>query len=274
VAESRHYELLDAGDGRRLERFGPLVTDRPASGATEPRRDRSAWPTATARFADGRWTLSTRLPDPWLAGVDGLTIELALTDAGQVGWFPEQALLLPSLLGQVRGDDEVLHLFAYTGVTTLALARAGARVAHVDASRPAVAWARRNATRSGLDASPIRWLVDDAAAYVAREARRGRRYRGIILDPPSYGHGPAGRPWRLATDLGPLLQGCAAIATPDAFVLLTAHTPGEDGTALERRLREAFRAPDRRIGRGELTLDARSGAALRLGAWAGIMAGR
>jgi 23S rRNA (cytosine1962-C5)-methyltransferase len=274
VADGRTWSLLDVGDGRRLDRFGRIIVDRPAPGAREPRLDPGVWGAAAARFADGRWSIATDLPDPWTIAIDGLLVELATTDAGQVGLFPEHAQLWPWLAAEVRPGDEVLHLFAYTGATTLALARSGARVAHVDASRPAVAWARRNAERSELADRPIRWLVDDASAFVAREARRGRRYRGIVLDPPSYGHGPGGRPWRFATDIGALLQACAAVAATGAFVLVTAHTPGEDPVSLADRLTAAFSSAAGRTRSGPLALRAESGAVLRLGAWAGIMAGR
>jgi 23S rRNA (cytosine1962-C5)-methyltransferase len=272
--KGRTYRLLDAGEGRRLERFGEVLVDRPAPTATDARRARQPWASVGARFDDGRWAVTTPLPDPWLIDVDGLTLELRPTDAGQVGLFPEHAALWPWLSAQGRPDDTVLHLFAYTGATTLALGRSGLQIVHVDASRPAVAWARRNAARSGLVDRPIRWIVDDALTFVVREARRSRRYRGFVVDPPTYGHGPNGRRWRLSTDLDPLLRACAAIATDDAFVLVTAHTPGEEPDLLGGRLRDAFPGATGRIQAGPLQLTAESGATLRLGAWAGIMARR
>jgi 23S rRNA (cytosine1962-C5)-methyltransferase len=273
MSDSASYGLVDFGDRRRLERFADVVVDRPAPAATSPRQDPAAWTHATARFADGRWHVAAPLPEPWLVRADGLTLELAATDTGQVGWFPEHAALWPWLTGQVRPDDEVLHLFAYTGATTLVLARAGARVAHLDASRPAVGWARRNADRNDLAERTVRWLVDDAPRFVDREIRRGRRYAGIVLDPPSYGHGPGGQAWRLGTDLDRLLRACATLARPEAFVLLTAHTPGEDGSVLGTRLSRAFPDAHRRLEHGELTLESERGTVLRLGAWAAIMAG-
>ncbi len=275
------YALLDAGDDRRLESFGGVVVDRPAPTALEPARDPEAWASASARFDDSGlsapsgWVTTPPPPDPWLVGVDGLTLELRATDNGQVGLFPEHGRLWPWLLDRIadRPRCAVLHLFAYTGATTLALARAGASVAHVDASRSAVAWARANADRSALADLPIRWLVDDAAAFVAREARRGRRYDGIVLDPPSYGHGPRGQGWRLGDDLGHLLDGCAAIAGPGAFVLLTTHTQGEDADRLADRLAAAFPEHRRSTDAGPLDLVAQSGATLHLGSYAAMMGG-
>jgi 23S rRNA (cytosine1962-C5)-methyltransferase len=269
VTGTTGYELLDAGDGRRLERFGDVVVDRPAPGAVEPRRDPAAWPTARARF-DVTWSF-TDVPDPWLIEVDGLTLELRPTDAGQVGYFPEQSIHWPWLRAAATGTRNVLHLFAYTGATTLVLAGAGASVAHVDASRSGVAWARRNADRSDLGDRPVRWLVDDASAFVAREGRREHRYGGIVLDPPSYGHGPSGRDWRIGRDLDPLLAGCAAIADTGAFVLLTAHTPDHAADELAIRLAEALGRTPSKVDRGEMTLAAASGAVLTLGSFARIM---
>jgi 23S rRNA (cytosine1962-C5)-methyltransferase len=271
VGLDRAYELLDAGDGRRLERFGARVVDRPAPAATGPRRQPDAWDEADLRFERERGWESNGAPvEPWTVDVDGLTLELRPTEAGQVGWFPEHAAQWPWLRGAVadRPGAEVLHLFGYTGATTLVLARAGAPVTHVDASRPAVAWARRNAELSGMTEAPVRWIVDDAGSFLRREARRGRRYTGILLDPPSYGHGGAGRRWELESGIDDLLEACLALAEPRAFVLLTAHTSGWD----ERRLAETLeRSGGRRIGRldsGELRLDGRSGAVLSLGAFA------
>ncbi len=262
------YVLIDAGAGRRLERFGDRVVDRPAPAvADRPRRAADAeWIAANLRFDRERgWTGDDR--EPWPVRLDGLTLELRPTGAGQIGLFPEHTLAWPWLRERLatHAGAEVLHLFAYTGATTLALATAGARVTHVDASRPAVAWARRNAVLSGLDDRPIRWIVDDALTYVRREARRGRRYGGIVLDPPTFGHGPAGTRWELDERLPELLAGCAAIADPDAFVLLTAHAaellPGDLATAVER----AFGIPAE-LESVEVELRATSGAILPLGA--------
>jgi 23S rRNA (cytosine1962-C5)-methyltransferase len=158
----------------------------------------------------------------------------------------------------------VLSLFAYTGGASLACAAAGASVAHVDASRPAVAWARRNAELSGLADKPVRWLVDDARGFVRRERRRGRHYDGLVLDPPTYGHGEGA--WQIETDLEPLLDDLAGLAGPrPSFVLLSAHTPGFDGERLARLVREHLNVE---ATGAALELVARSGNVLRLGAWA------
>jgi len=206
--------------------------------------------------------------------IEGLTMELRATSSGGVGLYPEHRANLAWLEARIAeragagvGEEQppaVLNLFAHTGLATLAAARAGAAATHVDAARGVVAWARRNAELSGLADRPIRWLVDDAASFVAREARRGRWYAGIVLDPPSFGHA-RGRRWRLADDLPALLAACRAVATDDAFVLLTAHTTGLDGADLAAMLRAAFPSRTARLDGAALELAAASGVRLELG---------
>jgi 23S rRNA (cytosine1962-C5)-methyltransferase len=260
------YELLDAGDGRRLERFGDRVVDRPAPGAVEGRRDPAAWTAADLRFERASGWRGRAGTAAWPISIAGLTLELRPTEAGQVGLFPEQAGTWTFLREQVRPGDEILNLFGYTGTATLTAAAAGASVVHVDASRPATAWARRNASATGLDGRPIRWIVDDADAFLRREARRGRGYQGIVLDPPSYGHSPAGKAWRLEDGLASLLALVATVAAERAFIAVTTHTPGVGPADLADRLSNAC-GPGR-LSSGELALVATSGARLPLGAWA------
>ena len=262
------YALLDVGDERRLERFGERVLDRPAPGAPWPTRlEPGDWAVADLRFdRDEGWTGTD--VGPWSVAVDGIVLELRPTDTGQTGLFPEQIGYWPWLRTSLAGREEpsVLHLFAHTGATTLALARAGARVTHVDGSRPTVGWARRNAELSGLSAAPIRWIIDDALTFTQREARRGRRYDGFVLDPPSFGHGPKGTRWELADALPDLLEACAAVAADDAFVLLTAHTTGLAADDLGDALVEAFDpGPGSDVRTEWMELKATSGATLPLG---------
>jgi 23S rRNA (cytosine1962-C5)-methyltransferase len=265
--EETDYELIDAGGGARLERFGSRVVDRPHPGALGPRRETDAWLAADLRFERDRgWSGPATQAGPWTIRLDAVTLELRTTDAGQVGVFPEHAEMRPWLLDRRAGT--VLNLFAYTGLLTLSLAASGSAVTHVDAARPAIAWARRNAELSGLGDRPVRWIVDDARAFVAREARRGRRYDGLILDPPTYGHGTGGRAWRLEDDLADLLVACRSILTPDGFVLVTAHTPGLDPGRLGSLLATALRRAPGRVETGDLSLGTRDGRRLELGAFA------
>jgi len=283
------HELIDAGDGRRLERFGDVVVDRPAPMAEEAPREPAAWSTADLRFDRyvGWTSVADDEPQPWVVDDGGLRFELRPTEAGQLGLFPEQApnrawirdalADASATAGAAATADRgpglaVLNLFAYTGAMTLAGAIAGATVAHVDGSRPAVAWARRNAELSGLADRPIRWLVDDVETFVEREIRRGRRYDAVVLDPPSYGHGSRGTTWRLEDRLDGLLDRCAELTGDDpAFALLTAHTPGFGPDRLADALAGAFARRQGEVEAGELGLHARSGARLRLGAWARII---
>jgi 23S rRNA (cytosine1962-C5)-methyltransferase len=268
------YELLDAGDGRRLERFGELVVDRPAPTAFEPVRDPAAWTGADLVFRRyvGWTAVGDEVPGAWIVDDKTLRLELRPTDTGQVGLFPEQGAnraWVHEVIVRAGGSPSVLNLFAYTGTTTLAAARAGASVTHIDGSRPTVAWARRNAELSGLSDRPIRWIVDDAARFVAREIRRDRRHDALVLDPPSYGHGPGGRSWKLEERLPELLATCATVTAHDpAFVVLTAHTPAFGPDRLAEELAIAFGWRPSEVEAGELGLVARSGARLRLGAFA------
>jgi 23S rRNA (cytosine1962-C5)-methyltransferase len=274
------YELVDAGDGRRLERFGGLLVDRPAPTAEEARRDPVAWADPDLRFDKYLgWSGPTAGDErvPWIVEESDLRFELRATDTGQVGLFPEQATnraWVGDAVSRLGGAARVLNLFAYTGAMTLASAAAGASVTHVDASRPAVAWARRNAELSGLADRPVRWIVDDVETFVAREQRRKRDYDAVIVDPPSYGHGrgAGAAGWRLEERLAGLLGRCADVTGDDpAFVILTAHTPGFGPDRLASELARAFGRFEHEVDAGELGIRARSGAHLRLGAYARII---
>jgi 23S rRNA (cytosine1962-C5)-methyltransferase len=269
------YALLDVGGGARLERFGERVTDRPLPVALGTRRDPEAWRSADLRFdRDGGWSGEPAARTPWPIEIDGVTLELRPTEAGQVGLFPEHAAMLPWLRDRVAARNElteapaVLHLFAYTGLATLAMAAGGAEITHVDAARPTIGWARRNADLSGLADHPIRWIVDDAVAFTEREVRRRRRYAGLVLDPPSYGHGPGGAAWRLDDDLAPLLATAARLLEPDGFALLTAHTPGIDAARLASLLGGALGRRSSDVEAGELQLTTPDGRRVAFGAFA------
>lgn len=276
------YALLDVGGARRLERFGGFVLDRPAPAAEGvARRDPKAWSLAAAgydraqRAGEGGWQPVGTLPERWTTTIDGLPFELRPTPAGQVGLYPEHAAVARWTAGAAEANARargrpatVLNLFAYTGLASLVLARAGARVVHVDASRPAVAWARRNAALAGLADRPIRWLVEDAVRFVAREARRGRIYDGVILDPPTYGHGPGGGAWRLADDLEPLVAAIAPLLDPEQwFLACTAHTAALEPDDLAGLVGAALGWAAGTPPVVELALEAESGARLSAG-WA------
>ena len=279
------YALLDVGGGARLERFADRVTDRPHPAALGARGDPAAWAAADLRYdRDRGWSGDTAARAAWPVMLGGVTLELRPTEAGQVGLFPEHAAMVAWLGHEVArrvqatgstgttGTDgsrpAILHLFAYTGLATLAMVAAGGAVTHVDASRPTVAWARHNAVLSGLADEPVRWIVDDALGFARREVRRGRRYAGIVLDPPSYGHGPGSRPWRLEEDLPELLAACAEALEPDGFALLTAHTEAFGSDRLARDLTDALGRGSTAVEAGDLALATPDGRTLGLGAFA------
>ena len=244
------YQLLDFGDGRKLERLGAYVVDRPCRAAEGVRRKQPRqWGKAAARFEidrsnQGHWVCPQPLSPEWMLHHGSLTFQLKLTPFGHVGIFVEQARNWDWVIRCVRRAKQplnVLNLFAYTGGTTLAAASAGAQVCHVDASKSAVAQAKENARHSGLGDAPIRWIVDDVSAFVRREVRRKNQYDAIILDPPSYGHGPKNEVWKLTDHLPKLLQGCRQLLSSHrAFVLLTCHTPGYGPAELQATVTDTF----------------------------------
>jgi 23S rRNA (cytosine1962-C5)-methyltransferase len=273
------YELLDFGEGRKLERFGRWIFDRPSPAANGKRIvSRSAWADAEARY-DGEWT-PTRGK---VASGDELSVSLGEArgfrllieplPSGQVGVFPEQFpnwQWLAQRAGSSPTPARVLNLFAYTGGSTLAVAAAGAEVTHVDAAKSAVDRARRNAAASGFADRPIRWIVEDALKFCRREAKRGNRYDAVILDPPTYGHGPKGEEWLIKRDLLPLLSLCGELTERrPKFVLLTCHTPEFGPAELSAYLSEGlFGACGQPPRTGELHLKTADGRRLRSGTYA------
>ena len=240
-----------AGHGRRLERLAGLLVDRPLPQAEGPRRRPAAWADAAAVFrtaaerGGGDWTFNAPVPDPWLVrvpiGPAKLALEVRPAPSGQIGVFLEQVDQWRWLAGATPRGAVMLSLFAHSGAATLALAAAGAEVVHVDASKQAIALARRNAGASGLDDRPIRWVCEDAATFVARQIRRGARFSGAVLDPPSWGHGPRGEAFAIDRDLVPLVEAVARLLAGDAGppagpLLLTCHSPAWH----HRRLRDTL----------------------------------
>lgn len=260
------YRLIDSGHGRKLERFGPYRFIRPESQALwRPRLDPDGpgW-RADGEFVPGadedgggRWHFSGPVPEAgWQMGWQDLRFGAQCTPFRHLGFFPDMAPVWHWMRGLLAGreDAQTLNLFGYTGVGSLALCRHGP-VTHVDASKKSLAQARENAALAGLDARPIRWLVDDAAAFAAREVRRGRRYDGIILDPPKFGRGPKGETWRLEEGLGPLIADCRRLLDDRSrFAFLTVYAVRLSPLALAGLLDEAFSGLPGRIEYGDLAL--------------------
>jgi 23S rRNA (cytosine1962-C5)-methyltransferase len=249
------YALLDSGDGRKLERYGPLTVVRPEPQCFwRPTLGPDVWDAADAIFDPtdeedtGRWKLAGKPPETWPLACGEARFHARLTPFRHLAFFPEQAANWAWLDQRVQArvrtrttPPKVLNLFGYTGVASLVCAAAGAHVTHVDASKKSVGWAKDNAELSGLSDKPIRWIVEDARRYVQREVRRGSRYDGIILDPPKYGRGPTGEVWRLFEDLPELARLCAELLSPDAdFLLLNAYAARVSGLSLAHLMAEAL----------------------------------
>lgn len=227
------YQLLDFGNGRKLERFGAVVLDRPSPAADhETPADQTQWTQATVQLGKERSRAGSAqdIPDKWAVAFDSIRLQLRVTPMGHVGLFPEHAFNWRWLVDHTEAVDNplkrrrLLNLFAYTGGATLVMAARGWESVHVDASAPSVAWARHNAQLSELADAPIRWLVEDARQFAARELRRGRQYDAIVLDPPSYGHGPKGKAWHIDRDLPALLADCCQLLEPGGRIVLTGHS--------------------------------------------------
>ena len=245
----RDFALLDSGDGRKLERYGPYTLIRPEAEAVwKPRLSAQEWARAHAEFITsdekngGHWLRSRTFPEEWEIDYKGLRFTMECSGSRHVGVFPEQAEYWDWIMAQIDHAGRpmrVLNLFGYTGGATLAAAKAGAEVVHIDASKRAVTWARKNADHSGLGRAPIRWIVDDALKFVEREARRESRYQGIILDPPKFGRGPKGEVWEFYKLLPELLHACGAILAKDAqFLALTAYAVKASPITLKQAVEE------------------------------------
>ncbi|MBE6767797.1 MAG: SAM-dependent methyltransferase [Ruminococcaceae bacterium] len=230
------YELLDASDGERLERWGEFILIRPdpqvvwATPKTHPMWKRAHAHYHRSNSGGGHWETLRPLPDSWQIGWEGLRFNLKPMGFKHTGLFPEQAVNWADMAAQIRAAGrpvKVLNLFGYTGGATLACVAAGAHVTHVDASRGMVAWGRENAVESGLADRPMRWLVDDCGKFVQREMRRGNKYDAILMDPPSYGRGPNGEVWKLEDQIFPLVRDCVSLLS-DAplFFYINSYTTG------------------------------------------------
>lgn len=229
------YELIDCGQGEKLERWGDRVLVRPDPQAIwNTPRQHPGWKQHDARYArsttgGGAWE-SKHLPERWTIDYRNLTFNIKPMNFKHTGLFPEQAANWDFAQEQIRKADRpisVLNLFAYTGGATVACAAAGASVCHVDAAKGMVSWAKENARSSGLEDAPIRWIIDDCGKFVEREIRRGRRYDAIIMDPPSYGRGPSGEIWKLEENLYPFVELVAGVLSSNPlFVLINSYTTG------------------------------------------------
>jgi 23S rRNA (cytosine1962-C5)-methyltransferase len=239
IAENwKDYEIIDTSEGEKLERWGKYILLRPDPQVIwNTEKKAPEWKKLNAHYhrsksGGGEWEF-IKLPEQWSIDYGELNFNLKPFTFKHTGLFPEQAVNWDWFSEKIRnriengGEVKVLNLFAYTGGATLAAAAAGAKVTHVDASKGMVTWAKENAVSSGLGDAPVRWLVDDCVKFVEREIRRGNRYDGIIMDPPSYGRGPKGEIWKLEDKIHPFIQLCSQLLSDEPlFFLVNSYTTG------------------------------------------------
>lgn len=255
------YQVIDSGDFLKLERLGEFFMVRPCLGAPWKRNAdlMDAWKNWHACYerdssGGGKWTYRSRFPDELKLKFSDMSFKVKLTGFGHMGLFPEQKENWQwlSKIIQTTGPKKILNLFGYTGGSSLACAKAGANVCHVDAAKGVVDWARENARLNHVS-DAIRWIVDDVQKFVKKEIKRGQRYEGVILDPPTFGRGPGKELWDIDQHIMPLLSDIRKILEPARhFILLSAHSPGYSPLVLENILRDVF--PSSEVSCGEMVM--------------------
>ena len=270
----KDYELFDSGDGRRLEKFGDYVLDRPDPEVLwQKSLSDEEWQKADAFFEE-KWINKNRVPERWEMEHKGVKFWAKLAPFKHTGVFPEQSIQWEYINKRVsesaNKNTNILNLFAYTGIASLFAAKAGATVTHLDASRPAITWANENRDLNEIQNAPIRWIIDDAEKFTEREVKRGVKYDAIIMDPPVYGHGPKGEIWDFNKDFPKLLENCRQmISDTPLFVLVNAYAVSSSSTTLANTLQGFFGNLGGTIENGELTLKEKSaGRLLSTGIWA------
>lgn len=260
MAHPRTYDLIDSGKGRKLERFGPYLLSRPCSQAVwSPSLSEGEWELADGSFSreqENKWTWKKQVPAHWEIETAGLVFKISPTDFGHLGIFPEQAPFWEWIQSKVktRLKPRVLNLFAYSGGSTLAAAKGGASVCHLDASKGMVTWARENASLNRLEQAPIRWIVEDVKKFLLRERKRGNKYEAIILDPPTFGRGTKGEIFKIEEEIIPLLEDCRALLSDHPlFILFSCHTPGFTPLTMHHLLSQTLKGLSGHIESGEMT---------------------
>jgi len=253
------WSLIDCGGGHKLERYGDITVVRPEPQAMwAPARDdwdpHATFVPGSDDQGGGRWVQHREVPRQWELARDGVKFQASLTPFRHLGFFPDMAPQW-DWMRKRSADADVLNLFGYTGVGSLLLSETGARLVHVDASKKSVEQAKENASLSGLGGKPIRWIVDDAGKFAAREVRRGRRYDGILLDPPKFGRGPTGEVWRLEENLAPLLADCRRLLDADSrFLVLTVYAVRMSALAIAELLKQTLSDLGGTVEMGEMAV--------------------
>ena len=261
---SKDYELLDSGDGEKLERYGKYIFRRPDPQALWAKQlSSNDWAKTDASFRrdgqKGDWDLKPGLPERWVIEFGDLKLWIRPTSFKHTGLFPEQ---LPNwdwmreCIKSANRPISVLNLFGYTGGASIAAAQAGASVVHIDGSKVAIKWGKENAELSGLSDKPIRWILEDARTFVEREIKRGNKYDGILLDPPAFGHGPNNELWKIEEHLPQLLKMCTEILSDNPlFFLINGYASGYSAIAYENNLKPMLEKYGGEFEKGELTIE-------------------
>jgi 23S rRNA (cytosine1962-C5)-methyltransferase len=270
----KDYELLDTGNGFRLERWGEVILKRPDPQIIWPASlPETQWQKAWAIFQSGssedkgRWEIKKTIPTPWIINYQDINLLLKLSPFKHTGLFAEQAANWEWMIERIQNTvhstqnekPKILNLFAYTGGATMVLAKAGCQVTHVDASKPAIAWANENHKLNNLPADSVRWILDDCVKFVKREIKRGAKYDGIIMDPPAFGHSPTGKTWKFNNDLPGLLSDCVQLLSDNAkFLVINGYATNSSAIALNNLLEDSIGSKkgsaSRQIEFGELCL--------------------
>jgi 23S rRNA (cytosine1962-C5)-methyltransferase len=246
---SQDYELIDSGEGEKLERYGDIILSRPDPQALWRKSAPQAWKKSVARFTRAAekagWQMKSGIPERWKIELAGLNFWIRPTSFKHTGLFPEQSenwkwieeTVKNAIRSTPKREIQVINLFGYTGGASLAAAKGGAHVCHLDGSKVAITWARDNAEISGLKDKPIRWILDDARVFLRREIKRGRKYDGIIMDPPAFGHGPNKELWKIEDHFLDFLDLCKEVLSDDPlFVLINGYASGYSSTGYDNNL--------------------------------------
>jgi len=267
----KDYELIDSGGGEKLERYGSYILRRPDKEALWSKtKELNIWETAKLEFIrqgnKTKWIIKNGVPKSWDISYGELNFSIRPTSFKHTGLFPEQISNWEWMRELIKNEElrinnrgetiSVLNLFAYTGGATLACASVGAEVCHVDGSKKSVEWARYNAGISGLIDAPIRWIVDDVILFLKREIKRGRKYDAIIMDPPSFGHGPHDEIWKIEENFLELIELSKKILSDEPlFFLINGYTSGYSPIVYENNLKDITKIYGGKIEKGELTIE-------------------
>lgn len=253
-----NYKLIDSGDKKRLEQFGKYVINRPDPEAMwSPSLPESKWKNADATYQNGKWQTKSGFPKSWTVEYKELVLNLKLTPFKHLGIFPEQEFEwdLISKMTENSTNRNVLNLFGYTGVASLIALKSGAKVTHVDASKPTMTWFRENQASSKLLDRPCRLIIDDCLKFTEREIKRGVKYDGIIMDPPAYGHGPDGKAWNFSKDFQNLLHNVTRLLSTDPlFLIVNAYAVSTSHTTIRNMVNTKMSSYKGQTESGELSL--------------------